>query len=340
MQPVDDEAADGGDEAGEREHEEHEPGLRVRAGQHLRPDPEDDDHRPVAEHRQRLPGEEQPHVAACEQRLHQPARKTRKSPLTLLPRTTSVGPSPSADATSLPSGTSELRSPDTEPASTSRFVPASTPTAMSPETLCSVTWPSRTDSSRTSPDTVLACTEPPIERTFASPETVVSLSSPPTRSIRMSPLTVFSVASSSTSPESTTSPDAVLASSDLRRPRRFMSAEAEERRARLAWGTCARIRNLLLLPKLKSPIEIAIPNGVLPRKAKERTLPSNSTSVCSTSRSSPSTKTSDSSASTVSTSTFPAGSWTSSSIGPGVWKRCSAISDRPNGGRGAEAARD
>src|SRR5207253_4297692 len=174
-QPVDDEPADRRDQPGEREHEEHEPGLRVRAGQNLRPDAEDDDHRPVAEHRQRLASEEQAHVAACDQRAHQPARTTRKSPLTLLPRTTSVGPSPAAEAASLPSGTSELRSPETEPASTSRFVPASTPSSMSPETLCRVARPSRTDSRRTSPDTVFASTEHPIERTTASPDTVVSL---------------------------------------------------------------------------------------------------------------------------------------------------------------------
>src|SRR5439155_1112133 len=182
---------------------------------------------------------------AFEQRLHQPARKTRKSPLTLLPRTTSVGPWPAADAASLPSGTSELRSPDTEPASTSRFVPVSTPTSMSPETLCRVTRPSRTDSRRTSPDTVFASTEPPMERTVASPDTDVSLRSPPTRSIRTSPLTVLTVASRSTSPESARSPDA--------------------------------------------------------------------------------------------TSTSPAGTDRSSSIGPGVWNRCSAISDRPEGGGGPEA---
>src|SRR5437763_859188 len=72
----------------------------------------------------------------------------------------------------------------------------------------------------------------------------------------------------------------------------------------------------------------------------EWTVPSNPTSVCSTSRSSPSTATTASSPSIVSTSTSPAGIETSSSMGPGVWKRCSAISDRPNGGGGAEAARD
>src|SRR5439155_23061825 len=110
-QPVDDEAAEWSDEPREREHEEDESGGTVRPRQHLRPDAEDDDHRPVAEHRQGLAGEEQPEVRPREQRLHQ-ARNTRKSPLTVLPRRTSVGPASSVSPGSLPSGTSELRSPD------------------------------------------------------------------------------------------------------------------------------------------------------------------------------------------------------------------------------------
>ncbi len=89
---VDEQSAERRGEAREREDEEDETGLRVRAGQHLGPDAEDDDHRPVAEHRERLPREEQTHVAAAEQRAHQAARKTRKSPLTVLPRTTSDRP--------------------------------------------------------------------------------------------------------------------------------------------------------------------------------------------------------------------------------------------------------
>ena len=100
-QPVDDEAAEWSDEPREREHEEDESGGTVRPRQHLRPDAEDDDHRPVAEHRHELARHEEAHVAPLQQCAHQPARVTQKSPLTVLPRTTSVGPSPAAPGCSL-----------------------------------------------------------------------------------------------------------------------------------------------------------------------------------------------------------------------------------------------
>jgi len=129
---VDDEPSERRDHAGRAEAEEDDSRLGVRAGQDARSDAERDDHGPVAEHRQRLPSQEEADVAATEQRPHA-ARNTLKSPLTVLPRTTSIGPSPTAPA-SLPSGTSEARSPETEPASTSRFVPGATPTRMSPDT--------------------------------------------------------------------------------------------------------------------------------------------------------------------------------------------------------------
>src|SRR5581483_3392429 len=152
---VDEEAAERRGEAREREHEEDEPRGAVRPGELLRPDREREEHHPVAEHRDGLAGEELPDVPACEQGSHDGwARNTRKSPLTVLPRTTSDGPSPSVACGSSPSGISDVRSPETEPASTSSFVPASTPTSMSPETLCAVRLPSRTDSTRTSPETV------------------------------------------------------------------------------------------------------------------------------------------------------------------------------------------
>ena len=54
----------------EREHEEDEPGGGVRSGQHLRPDGEDEEHRPVAEHRERLARQEEADVAAAEQLAH------------------------------------------------------------------------------------------------------------------------------------------------------------------------------------------------------------------------------------------------------------------------------
>ncbi len=81
--------------------------------------------------------------------------------------------------------------------------------------------------------------------------------------MRTSPLTVFTVASRSISPLTTRSPEADFASSDERRPRIFVSAEAVERIVLLPCGTWARMR-MRALPKLKSPIEIVIPNAFLP----------------------------------------------------------------------------
>src|SRR5262249_20558081 len=52
------------------EREEDEPGGAVRPGQHLGPDAEDDVHHPVAEHRERLAGQQEPDVVAPEERLH------------------------------------------------------------------------------------------------------------------------------------------------------------------------------------------------------------------------------------------------------------------------------
>ena len=51
--------------------EEHETGVRVAAGEGLRPDAEDDDHRPVAELRQRPAEEEDACVPNCENSAHQ-----------------------------------------------------------------------------------------------------------------------------------------------------------------------------------------------------------------------------------------------------------------------------
>ena len=52
--PVDEKPEGGCDQARDREHEEHEPGLRVRPRQSLHPDPEHEVHRPVAEERESL----------------------------------------------------------------------------------------------------------------------------------------------------------------------------------------------------------------------------------------------------------------------------------------------
>ena len=69
-QPVDDDAAERRDEAGQSEEEVDEPGLRVRSGQDTSPDAERDEHRPVAEHRQELPAEEEADVRTAEDRAH------------------------------------------------------------------------------------------------------------------------------------------------------------------------------------------------------------------------------------------------------------------------------
>ena len=59
------------------EGEERQPGERARAGQRLHPDREDDQHRPVAERRQRLAGEQQPGVAVREEGAHQARSRAR-----------------------------------------------------------------------------------------------------------------------------------------------------------------------------------------------------------------------------------------------------------------------
>src|SRR5579884_31869 len=104
-----------------------------------------------------------------------------------------------------------------------------------------------------------------------------------------------------------------------------MSAAAVESSARLACGTRARTRREPL-PKLNAPIEIEIPNALRSFSSTTIRRPSWRTSVSSRSFSSPSTLTNVSSPSTVSTSTSPLGTFTSSSTGSGVWKRCSGMS--------------
>ena len=81
----------------------------------------------------RLAGEQQPGVAVGEELAHQTARKTFTSPLTVRPRRTTVGPlSPSPTMGSLASGTSDERSPEVEPASTSTAEPSAIPISTSP----------------------------------------------------------------------------------------------------------------------------------------------------------------------------------------------------------------
>src|SRR5439155_26509097 len=142
------------------EDEEREARERARPGQRLHPDREDDKHCPVAERGERLAGDQQPRVAIGEKPAHQPARNTVTSPLTVRPRRTTVGTASRSPGTgSLASGTSDERSPEVEPASTSTAEPCAMPISMSPETLEKRTSPAVTASSRMSPDTVSASTE-------------------------------------------------------------------------------------------------------------------------------------------------------------------------------------
>src|SRR5450755_2354950 len=121
--------------------------------------------------------------------LFHTARKTRKSPLTVLARTTTVGPASSPGVSD--SGTSELSSPEADPASTSILVPGAIPSWTSPETLCTVTLPSRSEPMRTSPETDFTDTEPSTESAATLPETVLTVRLPVTRGKRTSPLTVL-----------------------------------------------------------------------------------------------------------------------------------------------------
>ena len=106
--PVGEQPAEWRQQRARGEGEERQAGERARPGQRLHPDREDDEHRPVAERRQRLPGEQEPGVAMRQERAHQLARNTFTSPLTVRPRRTTVGAaSPSPYWGSLASGTSE-----------------------------------------------------------------------------------------------------------------------------------------------------------------------------------------------------------------------------------------
>src|SRR5262249_1907940 len=152
--PVGKEPAERRQERARGEDEERQAGERARPGQRLHPDREDDEHRPVAERGQRLAGEQQPYVAIGENLPHQTARNTFTSPLTGRPRRTPVGACPPSSRGSLPSGTSDERSPEVEPASTSTAEPSAIPISTSPDTLVKRTSPAMTESKRMSPDTV------------------------------------------------------------------------------------------------------------------------------------------------------------------------------------------
>ena len=67
---VDHETAQWRNEAHEREDEEHEPRGARRSGQRLHPDRKDHEHHPVAEHRERLAGQQQADVRAREELPH------------------------------------------------------------------------------------------------------------------------------------------------------------------------------------------------------------------------------------------------------------------------------
>ena len=70
-QAVDDEPRDGREQRRQGEREEDEAGGGIAAGQILRPDAKDDEHRPVAEDGQRPAGEEDTRVADAEHAAHQ-----------------------------------------------------------------------------------------------------------------------------------------------------------------------------------------------------------------------------------------------------------------------------
>ena len=72
-------------------------------------------------------------------------------------RTSTNGPSPSIGAS--PSSSSDVVSPLIDFASIHSFEPCLIPSSMSPEAVCSVTSPSRTLSTSTSPDAVWILSE-------------------------------------------------------------------------------------------------------------------------------------------------------------------------------------
>jgi hypothetical protein len=135
---------------------------------------------------------------------------------------------------------------------------------MSPETLCSVALPSRTDSMRTSPETDFVVTDPPTRDALTSPDTVCTWTSPCTRPwSRTSPLTVLTVASPKISAATVRSPDAVFDSSADSCPETCASADAELSSARLEWGTRACTRSFSS-PKRQPAMSIVIPNPFWP----------------------------------------------------------------------------
>ena len=70
-------AAERRGEGAETEHEEDETRTGARAGQLLHPDRHHDEHRPVAEGRERLSGDEQARVAVGEEAAHQARSRAR-----------------------------------------------------------------------------------------------------------------------------------------------------------------------------------------------------------------------------------------------------------------------
>ena len=98
------------------------------------------------------------------------ARKTRRSPLTVELRTTSVGPASASGVSER--GTSVTRLPEAVVASTSILVPGAMPSSMSPETLCTLTVPVRSEPTRIAPDTDFMVTEPSTESAEMLPDTV------------------------------------------------------------------------------------------------------------------------------------------------------------------------
>ena len=163
---------------------------------------------------------------------------------------------------------------------------------MSPDTLCTVTLPSRVESMRTSPDTDLPSTSRPTERASTSPETVVNaqVAADASRGCT-SPLTRLDgrVALDLAAHDQ-------VAGGGLRLERLHAAAElhvgggggedrvAAVRDARVHASAGRRC------PKLKSPIEIVIPKGFLPLSSTTSRRPSWRTSVSSRIFSLPSTR--------------------------------------------------
>src|SRR5262249_26124928 len=187
---------------------------------------------------------------------------------------------------------------------------------MSPETLCTFAVPSRSEPTRTSPETELIVTEPSTDSASTSPETDCTFRSPVTRARRTSPLTVFTRPSPSSSPLTRTSPEALFARRPANVPSSVASPDAVATSTWLRAGTRACTWSD---PSKRSKK----PAKSFRSSATTSRLPASSIVVASTSFCGPLTSTVDSPPSVVSISTSPDGILISSRTGSGVAKACS-----------------